>query len=221
MSESGPLRVTISPGLKEKRLQALLGPRREDDPALRRAVEEAQARGSLELAGHAGAPAELEALGRAQRAVDPRAPLTLAALRAWQAALTGGDGAWRTGERGREGGPPPAPARFVESRLRLLEQWLSEEGAAELKPAQRGALVLARVVEVMPFDTANGRVARLAASHVMVRAGARPPVLDGGDEERLRATLQAAFQLHTEPLCALLDEASTRALDVMIQALEA
>ena len=54
----------------------------------------------------------------------------------------------------------------------------------------------------------------------MVRAGARPPVWDGEDEPRLRAVLQAAFQLQTEPLCALLDQASERALDVMIRALE-
>lgn len=214
------LRVTTSPALKERRLQALLGGRREDDPALRLAVDAAQIRGSLELAGLAAAPEETAALQRALRAVETRAPLSLAALRAWQAALTGGPGAWRTSERAREGGPPPAPARFVETRLQLLEQWLGEESSSELKPAQRGALVLARVIEVMPFESANGRIARLAASHVMVRAGARPPLLDGGDDERLRAALQAAFQLHTEPLCALLDEASGRALDVMIAALE-
>jgi hypothetical protein len=214
------LRITTSPALKEKRLQGLLGPRREDDPSLRAAVEAAQVRGSLELAGLADAPAETVALRGALRAVDLRAPLSLGALGTWQAALTGGNGAWRTSEREREGGPPPAPARFVETRLQLLEQWLGEESSHELKPAQRGALVLARIIEVMPFESANGRVARLAASHVMVRAGARPPLLNGADDERLRAALQAAFQLHTEPLCALLDEASARAVDVMIAALE-
>ena len=40
------------------------------------------------------------------------------------------------------------------------------------------------------------------------------------DAPRLIAGLQAAFALHTEPLGTLLDEASGRALDVMIQALE-
>jgi hypothetical protein len=54
----------------------------------------------------------------------------------------------------------------------------------------------------------------------MVRAGARPPILRGGDAPRLRAALEAAFQLHTEPLAALLEEASERSLDVMIEVLE-
>jgi hypothetical protein len=54
----------------------------------------------------------------------------------------------------------------------------------------------------------------------MVRAGARPPILAGGDAPRLEAVLQSAFRLETEPLAVLLEEASERALDVMIQTLE-
>jgi len=220
VSELRPLRLSTSPALKEKRLVALLGQRPETDPALRAAVEEAQAAGSLALSGIPATPDSVSVLLRALRAVDPGAPLTTGALRSWQAALTGGSGAFRQEELEREGGPPPAPARFVEARLQLLEQWLGEDSARELKPAQAGALALARIVEVLPFTAGNGRVARLAASHLMVRAGARPPVWDGEDEPRLRAVLQAAFQLQTEPLCALLDQASERALDVMIRALE-
>jgi hypothetical protein len=101
----------------------------------------------------------------------------------------------------------------------MLEQWLAAESAGELRPGPAGALVLARVVEVLPFDVANGRVARLAASHAVVRAGGRPPVLVGTDGPRLEEALRAAFALHTEPLARLLDEASERALDAMLAAL--
>jgi Fic family protein len=75
-------------------------------------------------------------------------------------------------------------------------------------------------MEILPFDDGNGRVSRLAASHLMVQGGARPPILVGADKARLDEALQAAFQLHTEPLAALLDEASERVVDVMIRALE-
>jgi Fic family protein len=109
----------------------------------------------------------------------------------------------------------------VDLRLRTLEQWLGVDSGRELTPFQQGALAMARIVEILPWDDANGRVARLAASHLVVRAGGRPPVLTGADAGRLRETLQAAFQLVTEPLCALLEEASERALDVMIAAVEA
>src|SRR3989442_977333 len=46
-----------------------------------------------------------------------------------------------------------------------------------------------------------------------------PPTRVGPDGPRIEPCLQAAFQLSTEPLTSLLDEASERALDVMIQAL--
>ena len=79
---------------------------------------------------------------------------------------------------------------------------------------------MARIVEVLPFDDGNGRVARLAASHLMTAGGRRPPILVAGDGPRLVAALDAAFRLDTEPLATLLEEASGRALDVMTQALE-
>jgi hypothetical protein len=212
------MRIAPSTALKERRLRERAGDGFDALPALREAVQAVQARGSLELAGLADDAAALARLRRAQAAVDPAAPLGLKALAHWHAAVTEFPSLFRTTERAREAGPPPAPPAFVESRLATLEHWLSVESARELKPAQAGALALARIVEVLPWDLGNGRVARLAASHVMVAAGARPPVLIGADAERLEAALGAAFALQTEPLVRLLDEASERALDVMLAA---
>ena len=205
------IRLTASAAVKERRLSELLAGR----PAPLEAAHRAQAEGSLALAGAAD-PAARDALLLAMSAVDPKAPLTAAALAAWDRAL-GGKG-FRTAERAREGGPPPAPPALIAGRLAILEQWMAAPSAQELKPAQQGALALARVVEIAPFDDGNGRVSRLAASHVMVRAGARPPILVAADAPRLAAALQAAFQLPPEPLGALLEDAAERALDVMLEA---
>ena len=224
------LRLEPSRALKEKRLLTLLAGRSEGEPALREVVRDAQLLGSLELSGFAftweevrsGTPAsEIQALRRAHGLTEPASPLTVATLLAWHQALVGPGTGFRTSERVREGGPPPAPPAFVVSRLRLLEDWLAMDSGRELRAAPAGALALARIVEVLPFDDANGRVSRLAVSHVMVRAGERPPILVKGDQPRLVAALQAAFRLDTEPLWRLLDEASARSLDVMIRALEA
>lgn len=227
------LRLAPSAALKEKRLASLLDGRDAGDPALRAVVEDAQVLGSLELAGFrftweeatahrrgATAPAPVAALHRALEAVDPRAPLTVDAMLTWHAATTGPESRLRITERTREDAPPPARCELIRSRLDIVEQWLNVESSRELKPAQAGALALARIVEILPFDDANGRVSRLAASHLMVRSGARPPVLVGADAPRLKQALQSAFQLETGPLAALLDEASERSLDVMIQSLE-
>ena len=213
------MRIAPSTALKERRLRERAGDGFDALPALREAVLSAQASGSLELAGLADDAAALAKLRHAQAAVDPAAPLGLKALAHWHAAVTEFPSLFRATERTRDDGPPPAPPAFVESRLRTLEHWLSVESARELKPAQAGALALARIVEVLPWDDGNGRVARLAASHVMVQGGSRPPILVDADRERLDAAIVAAFQLATEPLASLLEQSSTRALDVMIQAL--
>ena len=219
---NGPrlLRLAPSAALKEKRLAALLEGRDADVPRVDEAVRRAQASGSLDLSGIEATPQETDRLLRAQAIVDAQAPFTVDALLAWHRAATGAAAGLRAIPRAREGGPPPAPPEFVATRLQNLQEWLGVESSAVLKPAQRGALVLARVVEILPFDDGNGRVARLAASHVMVGSGARPPILTGDDRGRLVQSLQAAFQLHTEPLASLLDEATERALDVMIRTLE-
>lgn len=213
------MRVAPSAALKERRLRERAGDGFDAAPALREAVLAAQARGSLELSGLAEDAGALARLRRAQASVPQDAPFGLKALAHWHAEVTEFPSLFRATERAREAGPPPAPPGFVESRLRTLEQWLSVDSARELAAAQAGALALARVVEVLPWDDGNGRVARLAASHVMVRAGARPPVLVGTDAERLERALSAAFGLQTEPLVRLLEEASERALDVMLAAL--
>jgi hypothetical protein len=218
MGETGTLRLAPSAALKEKRLAALLGER---GPAgverAARAVEEAQVAGSLELAA-LSEPAEAERLSRALRTTPDRA-FAIGALLEWHAAVTGRPPGLRSAPIHRPEGPPPCPPEFVRARLENIELWLGGEGAAQLTAGQRGALVLARLVEILPFPDANGRVSRLAASHVMVSAGARPPILAGGDRERLEACLHAAFQLSTQPLVLLLEEASERALDIAIRAL--
>jgi hypothetical protein len=155
---------------------------------------------------------------RARAAVTADAPFTLGAVRAWHEALAGPVGLRRVA-RERDGASPAPPER-VEGRLATLADWLEVAGPRDLSPEQTAAVALARLVEILPFDDANGRVSRLAASHLMVRGGMRLPILVAGDAARLRAALEAAFQLETEPLVQLLVEASGRALDVMIQSLE-
>jgi hypothetical protein len=220
-----------SAALRERRLAALLAERGREAgvPDLGELVEDAQILGSLELAGIEASwdevrasrasgrgPASVLAIRRARAAVDPRAPLSVHAIRAWHGGLFGPVG-FRRDARERT---PSAPPALVESRLALLESWLESESARDLKPEGAASLALARIVEILPFDDGNGRVSRLAASHVMVRGGRRPPILVAGDGPRLVACLQSAFRLETEPLASLLAEASDRALDVMIQALE-
>jgi Fic family protein len=218
--ETGKLiRLGPSAMAKEKRLAGLAEGRSPADLAhAERAVDDARLAGSLELANSTTA-AEAERL-RAAWGVRPEAAFAVDALLDWHAAVTGSAEGLRSSARDRRDGPPACPPGLIRGRLENLEHWLATAGAAQLSASQRGALVLARLTEILPFHDANGRVARLATSHVMARAGVRPPILVGADRQRIEACLQAAFQLSTEPLVMLLDEGMERALDAAIRALE-
>ena len=234
MGEVTGLQVTTSVASKQRRLESLLAGGDPDAPDLDAAVVDAQVLGSLELAGTdvtwdevqasrrgEPAPVAITALRRAATCVRSEEPLDRSALRRWHGALFGGEGAFRTVDVSRSFDPPPAPGELVEGRLEILEEWLNGESGRQLHPPQIGALAMARLVEIQPFERGNGRVARLAAAHMMKRAGARPPILVGGDRPRLELALSAAFRLETELLATLLDEASDRCLDVMIEAVRA
>jgi hypothetical protein len=230
------LRLETSSALREKRLERLLAARglRRDDERLAGLVEDAVLVGSLALSGtqvswdeaRAGSQPALVALRQARAAVPPSAPLTVAAILAWHGAVAGPSGFRRREPAPEDPRPaaqtPPrgAPVAFIESRLADLAAWLEAAGGAELTADEKAAVALARVVEIRPFDDANGRVSRLAAAHLMRRAGLPPPILVAGDEPRLRQALAAAFRLETGPLVELVREASGRALAVMEQSLE-
>ena len=218
------LRLEPSVAVRERRLTRLLAERglSADDAGLARIVEDAELVGSLELAGlpvswddarAATPPPSLQALRRARAVVSAADRFTLAAVRAWHETLAG-----PVGFRQREAAG--APLEFIGDRLASLAEWLEAKGAETLAPEQKAAVALARIVEIRPFDEANGRVARLAAAHVLRRASLQPPILVGGDGPRLQAALEAAHRLETGPLVDLVREASGRALDVMIQSLE-
>ncbi len=227
------LRLGTSAAVKEKRLETLRASLQTDEARLSGLVEDARLLGSLELAGIAATweqvrasrfgkeatPLEIGRLRAASRGVAPSARLDRDALRCWHATVIGGVSSWRATPRERAG-TEPAPPAMIDGRLEILEGWLQSDSVLRLQPAQAGALTLARIVEVLPFEDGNGRVSRLAAAHAVARAGGRAPILVGADGPRLRAALQAAFVLDMAPLTALLEEAAERPLDVMIQALE-
>jgi Fic family protein len=226
------IELTVSASARRQRLSQLLTERkrRADDPLLLRAVRDAQLIGSLALAGLDASPADLAAaageplsgdagpvarLLHAHAAVDPEAPFSAAAVLTWHQAATGCEG-YRTAERSREAAPPPAPPGLIAERLANLEEWMQSVSGRELSPAGAAALAMARIAEIAPFDDGNGRISRLAASHIMVARGALPPIFEARDRERLIGVLGAAFRLETAPLVALLEQASDRSLDVMI-----
>src|SRR4029450_14074600 len=138
----GLIRLAPSAALKERRLRELAGHAFDRAAGLRQAVADAQAAGSLELAGVLPEPEAVAVLVRARDRVDAQAALTPDAVSAWHAAALGCASGFRRQEATREGGPAPSPPEFIGTRLATLAHWLGVESARELTPSQAGALVL-------------------------------------------------------------------------------
>jgi hypothetical protein len=141
-------------------------------------------------------------------------PLEPVLLGRWQREL-GGTGRWRTVAR-----DGAAPAEFVEARVASLCEWLLTDSGRELQPAAAGALVLARLLEIEPFDELGTSVALLATRHVMRRGGGLGPVLGEDDRAALRAAVPAARAFDTRPLAEVLEKGAERALELAITELE-
>lgn len=223
-------KLTARVGLKEERLRQKLAAHSGLESDLERILVRAEGVGSLALSGRLVRPEDVEAalVGAAasddvvrwlaaRRAVEPGTPFSVAALLRWHGALLGRAGVFRREALLDRSGAPPA---LIEERLGSLAEWLAAPSGSDLGPAARGALVLARIVEIAPFDEGDGLIARIAAGHVMAQAGVRRPILQKEDESRLASALAAACRLDTGPLVALLEEATDRALDLMLARLD-
>jgi hypothetical protein len=162
-------------------------------------------------------PPPADALRRAQRLESARVALDGPGLVALSR-LIGGE--LRTTALSRPDGPPTAAPDRIEAGLLSLGEWLGAESVRALAPAAAGALVLVRVLEISPLAKGNGRLSRLAAADVMSGRGAKRPILVAGDRSALSSAAEAAYRLETRPLAALLEEAASRWVEVMIQALE-
>ncbi len=228
---------------KRQRLEGLLEGRDPVALGLRSLAEDAELVGSLALDGigvewdtvrasrEGGAlPAAAAALRRAQLLFPSGSPLDGTRLMALCLAVGDGDGLRRGAlseadaslarPLGRIAGRPVVwPAR-IEVRLEILGGWLGTDSVGALHPAAAGALVLVRFLEIAPLAHGNGRLARLVAAHLMASRQAHRPILVAGDADRLTDALNAASGMNTAPLVALLEEASERAVDLELQAVE-
>ena len=115
----------------------------------------------------------------------------------------------------------PSPARFVESRLDNLLEWLSGESGQQMFPAERMTLWFARFVEIAPFAHGNFRTAHLFLSFFAAVGGYPPVTLLLDDAEEVREEVERAIAFDTGPLVTRLTSALDDALRECEEAVEA
>jgi hypothetical protein len=106
-------------------------------------------------------------------------------------------------------------ARFIESRLQNLLDWLHGESGRKMFPAERMALWFPRFLEIAPFDRGNFRTAHLFLSFFS-RADGYPPVsLTFEEAEAVRGEVERAFLFDTGPLVERFSTALSRAMEAI------
>ena len=89
-------------------------------------------------------------------------------------------------------------------------RWYAAESFAELHPVEQASIVLLRLIEIQPFESANERTALLAASLFTVRRELPPINISPELETTFRAALAEGFQMNTKPMVELIAEAVER-----------
>jgi Fic family protein len=96
-------------------------------------------------------------------------------------------------------------------------RWYAAESFTELHPVEQASIVLLRLIEIQPFESANEPTALLAASLFTLRRQLPSINISPELETTFRAALAEGFQMNTKPMVELAAEALER---TMIRALD-
>lgn len=207
-----PLRLAADVPGRERLVRERLEREPETRAQVFRVLEEAFVDGVIELArlepGMRGPHLSAVAAVPADGAVDADA------LARWHRHL-GGSGEWR-----RSALEAASPPEFVADRVGRLHEWLVTDSGRELQPSAAGALVLARLMEIQPFEDWNTSVALMAARQAMRRGGGLGMVLREEDRASLRNAVPQAQAFETRPLAVVLEKGALRALELAVAELE-
>lgn len=107
--------------------------------------------------------------------------------------------------------PEETPAKMEE-----LFKWYKQNG--DIKPLIRAAVVHHEMTQIHPFDDGNGRVARLWANFILLKAGFPPLIIRVENKEKYLMTLGQADAGDLEPFVSFLAQELQWSLRLSIKA---
>jgi Fic family protein len=113
-------------------------------------------------------------------------------------------------------GHEPASPEVLPILIDNALDWFSVESFAELHPVEQAWLVHLRLLDLQPFPSANGRIARLAASFYTLRAGIVPIIVSAQDRELYNQAVAGSFQMITQPGIELFARSLVRTIDEIV-----
>jgi fido (protein-threonine AMPylation protein) len=109
---------------------------------------------------------------------------------------------------GHEPTDPELVAPIVDNAL----GWFQSESFAEMHEVEKSALMLIKLIDVQPFDEANGRTLRLFSNFFLLKAGYPPAIIPASQADQYALAIQRSLGFDTQPIIDLISEATDRSL---------
>ncbi len=109
-------------------------------------------------------------------------------------------------------GHEPAEAEMIRFVLENALEWFNSESFHEMHEVEKTALVLIKLIDIQPFEAANGRTLRLASNFFLLRAGYPPALIKAAKASQYAIAIEQALRFHTQPLIDLLTDSLLESL---------
>ena len=124
----------------------------------------------------------------------------------------------QAGEFRQQGAAPLAPghepteAELVGPVIDNALGWFQSESFAQMHEVEKSALMLIKLLDVQPFDEANGRTLRLFSNFFLLKAGYPPAVIPASQASQYALAVQSSLRFDTQPIIDLIADATDRSL---------
>ena len=90
--------------------------------------------------------------------------------------------------------------------------WFQSESFAQMHEVEKSALMLIKLLDVQPFDEANGSTLRLFSSFFLLKAGYPPAIIRASQAGEYALAIQSSLRFDTQPIIDLIADATDQGL---------
>jgi fido (protein-threonine AMPylation protein) len=109
---------------------------------------------------------------------------------------------------GHEPTEPELVAPVVDNAL----GWFRSDSFAQMHEVEKSALMLTKLMDIQPFDEANGQTLRLFSNFFLLKAGYPPAIIPASQADQYALAIQRSLSFDTQPIIDLITDATDRSL---------
>jgi len=109
-------------------------------------------------------------------------------------------------------GHEPTEAELVGPVIINALGWFQSESFAQMHEVEKSALMLIKLLDIQPFEEANGRILRVFSNFFLLKAGYPPAVIPASRGSEYVLAVQSALRFETQPIIDLIADATDRSL---------